>query len=368
MKGLVELTARIAFSPPRLIALPAFVSRREATVPAVRAAVVRLEDDSVAAFADAIRRQEMLDTIGFRRDPETLKMLGGDDYIRKLERRNAEQWDELRRTKVPLGTMVPAEVVCDDRPPVGCVVRLDRREAASGLTAFECTLFLAADLPLPSGTMLRRRSGHWPQEGQPRLLERVVGTVLHAGPAKPLSSTVPAPETVVASAREGKLELRCLSCGARHPAGRFDAEAMEVAELTTLWRRQWKELTLLRRAANLYKKHPAARGYVKPDIRSILDSKDPAIRKKLLNGLPFNQIKPPRPPDYETNVQRWLSNDPELRKFLESGSFNLEARLPEVEQSEQKHRARLRGRAVHCPACSDGLLALADADYPWHDD
>jgi hypothetical protein len=354
----VETRADIGFSPPRVVPLPAFVSHRKtAGPPAVCAAVVRLEDDSLAAFADAFLNEEVMDAVSLGNDPATREILG-EDFARSSEARSARRWDELRRTTVPVGTMVPAEVVCDGRA-VGCVVRLDRRADGRGGAAFECTLFLAANAPLQPGTPLRRRSGLWPLNRPPRLLERPVGTVLWAGPAQPLPSAPPSLPPGAAPASAQGLELRCLSCEARHPAGRFDAEAMEVAELTALWHEAWRELSLLRRTAALYREHPAARPYVKPGMQWIMDSDDPAVREQLMNNLPFDQITPPRPPDYEARVERWLGRDPELREFLGTSSFDLEARMPGVQEAERAYRDQLGGRSVRCPACDNGLLGLA---------
>jgi hypothetical protein len=133
---------------------------------------------------------------------------------------------------------------------------------------------------------------------------------------------------------------------------------MEVAELTALWHGAWKELALLRRTASLYRRHPQARRYVKPAASVVLESDDPAIIDQLFNNVPISEIKPPRPSDYEERVAGWLADDPELRDFLESSSFDLDARTRGVKESEQKYRLKLAGRSVHCPACGDGLLAL----------
>lgn len=360
MRAQVETHATIGFSPPRLVPLPAFVSRRKPSAPAaIQSAVVRLEN-SVAAFSDAILNHEVLDAISLDNDPELTKILG-ENFASSARARSARRWDKLCRTKVPLGTMVPAEVVCDEGA-VGCVVRLDRHAGDPAGTDFECTLFLAATAPVAPGTLLRRRSGLWPPGRPPRLLERVVGTVVSAEPPQPLPSAPPTSAPGDAASSVQGLELRCLSCGARHPARRFDAEAIAVAELTALWHEHWKELALLRRTAALYRKHPAARGYVKSDHDWIMNSEDPVVQDQLMSGMPFDQITPPRPPDYEARVDRWLADDPELREFLESCSFDLEARTQFTSESEQKYRDQLRGRSVPCPACRDGLLALANSE------
>lgn len=362
MRAQVETHATIGFSPPRVVPLPAFVSRRKPATPAIQTAVVRLEENSVAAFPEAILNQEVLEKISLGNDPEMLKILdedAADGLVRSTKSFHAVRWDQLRRAKVPLGTMVPAEVVCDDGA-VGCVVRLDRHATGPDGADFECTLFLTAPASVAPGTPLRRRSGLWPPGRPPRLLERVIGTVLSAGAPQPLPSALPdSPPIAVASSIDG-LELRCLSCGARHPADRFDAEAIAVAELTALWHGHWKELALLRRTAALYRKHPAARDYVKPDLDRIIHSDDPVVQDQVMNNVPFDQITPPRPPDYEARVDRWLGDDPELREFLENSSFDLDARMRFTTESEQKYRGQLRGRSVPCPACRDGLLALAD--------
>jgi hypothetical protein len=357
----VETRTDVCFSPPRAVPLPAFVARRQSLAPRQHAAVVRLADTSLAAFADAFLDQEVMDKAALHNDPG-LREIMGEDFIRSCEARHAKYWEELRATTVALGTRIPAEVVWGEAA-TGCVVRLDHPADGAGAEVFECTLFVAEDTRVSPGTVLRRRSGLWPQDGPPRRLQRVVGTVVSVGPAQPLSSVVPAPASKTAEASVKGVRLKCLSCGATHPPERFTAEEMEVAELTSNWHDVFKELGLLRRTAELYRRHPDARRYVVPAPIAIMHSDDPAVREQLFNNVPFGRINPPRPADYDARVAEWFADDPELREYLETSHFDLDARTAGARESERKYRDLLRGRAVQCPACGDGLVALRDNDY-----
>ena len=352
-RALVETGRDVMFSPPRVIPLPAFVSRRNGLTPRRHAAVVRLADPSVASFADAFLSLEAMDATSLSKDPQTAAIVG-DEFVRSCEALSAERWAEHRRATVPLGTLVPAEVGAAGAE-VGCVVRLDSPADDAGGPAFHCTVFLADAVPLAPGMALRRRSGLWPPGRPPRLLEREVGTVLQAGPAEPLGALMPEPG---ADASATDLTLVCLSCQTHHPAAGFTSEQLEVAELTALWRSDWRELALLRRTRALYDRCPAARGFVKPAADAIMESDDPDVMDQVMNNVPFSEIRPPRPPDYERKVAEWLDSDPELRHFLETCSFDLEARTKGVEDAERLYRRKLRGRSVMCPACGGGLLAL----------
>ena len=353
----IETRTEVCFSPPRVVPLPAFVGRRSLS-PRRHAAVVRLADTSLAAFADAFLEQEVIDKAGFHNDPGMREILG-EDFVRSCEARHAKYWEELRAVSVAIGTRIPAELL-SGKQAVGCVVRLDRPVDGPGGDVFECTLFMADEVPVLPAAVLRRRSGLWPQDGPPRLLQRMVGTVVSACPAEALSTDAIPTRATAAASMQG-VSLRCMSCGAAHPADRFTAEDMEVAELTSLWHGAFKELALLRRTADLYRRHAQAREYVKPAPVAIMHSDDPAVREQLFNNVPFGQIKPPRPADYEARLAEWFADDPELRQFLETSHFDLEARTAGVGDSERKYRELLRGRSVRCPACGDGLVVLGNA-------
>jgi hypothetical protein len=85
---------------------------------------------------------------------------------------------------------------------------------------------------------------------------------------------------------------------------------------------------------------------------------NPTVREQLFAGVPIGQIPSPRPPDYEAHLRRWVEGDQELFEFLETSSFDLDARLEFTREAIQKWQSRLRGRKVACPACRNGAVAL----------
>ena len=280
LRARVETRCTVGFTPPRVVPLPAFVSRNKLVAPRVHQVVVRLADRSLASFADAFLDMEVMEKTKLINDA-TLRAMMSKEFIQSQEADTARRWQELRRDRVVAGTMVPAEVATAGAA-AGCVVRLDREAEAADRTTFRSTLFVARDVPVEPGALLRRRSGKWPPGRPPRLLERVVGRVLSAGPAEPLPSVTPDTPPQAPRAWLNGLDLRCLSCGVSLPGHQFDAEALEVAELTAIWHRDWKELALLRRTAALYQKHPEARDCVNPGATWIMDSEGPVVLDQVM--------------------------------------------------------------------------------------
>jgi hypothetical protein len=235
------------------------------------------------------------------------------------------------------------------------VLRLDA-ELSHG--TFRSTLFLSHDdTPLAAGAVLfRRAERHWVTRSF--RAESEIATVERVGWPLPFAGNGEGADPPFGADEDGaSLPIACTECCHRFDPAEFTPEQLEVIEYWGEYAPFLKEHSLLARTARMYNRHPDARGQVRTKLDTILHSDDPDIRQKLFAGVPFNEIDPPRPAEYEGRLRQWADGDEELVQFLETHSFNLDRRLEFVRGEMDKWETRLAGRIVVCPECGGGAVA-----------
>jgi hypothetical protein len=338
--------------PVEALRLPAFVASDPRLRPCRYEAVVRLHARTLADLPDfEVSANELAD----------LTRIGaaGNEKVRKAAR---EAWRTEPRVAaemapLPAAMHLPVHVEHGTARTHG-VLRLDSEQSPG---TFRSTLFLSHDdAPLAAGAVLARRAErHWADrsfrsESQVATVQRVGWPLPFAGGG----NDPPFGPGANADAGGAALPIVCTECCQRFGPDAFTLRQLEVIEYWGEYAPLVKEHSLLTRTQRMYTRHPDARGQVRTKLDTILHSDDPEIRKKLFDGVPFNEIDPPRPAEYEGRLRAWADGDEELVQFLETHSFNLDRRLQFVREEMERWENRLADRVVVCPECGRGAVAL----------
>jgi hypothetical protein len=350
MHAAAGMTHSLAFSPPAgPVRLPAFVASDPRLRPCRYEATVRLLVRSFADLPDYELAANELDDFA-----RVLAM--GDEKHRKVLQSTWRTDARVAAERAPLsaGMHLPVHFEHGGVRTHG-VLRLDAELSAG---AFRSTIFLAHDdAPMAAGAVLSRCADRHRVDRSFRA-EADVATVERVGWPLPFAGGAGADPPFGGDADGAVLPLACTECCRRFDPDRFTPEQLEVIEYWGDYAPLVKEASLLARTQRLYARHPDARGQVRTRLDTILRSDDPEVRRKLLAGVPFNEIDPPRPAEYEGRLRQWADGDEELVQFLETHSFNLDRRLDFVREEMEKCESRLLDRIVLCPECGNGPVAL----------
>jgi hypothetical protein len=142
----------------------------------------------------------------------------------------------------------------------------------------------------------------------------------------------------------------CDSCGARFPIKDLTVNDCLAIQDQHVYQELAEELRMLLKVQDYYKRHPNAKGRIKPHFIRLVDSNDPAVKKRFWDGVPFDEIE--LPPEVLSKSSVETSEDLQVVKFLRHHHFALAPRIEFVSQ----HVVRLKGsvRAVSCPRCQAG--------------
>lgn len=350
-----NLSNSVSFKPPvEGLRLPAFLGSQSDLRPCRYSLLVRMK---VKVFADLPDfKAELAEQAGtshaFMR--EMSEIVG--------EAKGLKNWKNpflvqiaaaAERTGLPEGQYLPVEAERDDHRVFGAL-RLDEEW---GPGVFQATAFMSDGRPKLTADMVLSRRAERHLADRAIRFGTEIATVVRAGEPTPIAAG--GPDAPFGGREDGPdVTISCIRCGGRFTAERFTPQELEVMEQWGECRPYLKEMPLLERTAKLYERYPEARGQVRSRPSAIVHSDDPVVRQKLAAGVPFGQIDPPRPSDYERKLREWVDGDPELLVFLETTTFDLEARTKAVREALQTCQKRIAGRKVVCPACHKGALAL----------
>jgi hypothetical protein len=151
----------------------------------------------------------------------------------------------------------------------------------------------------------------------------------------------------------------CDSCGARFPVNVLTENNCRALHDQHYYQGFAEELRMLRKVQEYYRRHPDAKGRIKPHFGRLLESEDPGVMERLCAGVPFDQIE--LPPEQLPAVSVSGEEDREVVEYLRHNDFSLGPRLAFVSQEV----ARLQGsvEAVSCPRCRVGRLHVRPEDW-----
>jgi hypothetical protein len=134
-------------------------------------------------------------------------------------------------------------------------------------------------------------------------------------------------------------------------------EDKELLEERHRYREKVKNLAMLRRVEDFYKRYPDMEGKIKPDFAMVLESRhDPKVEEQLFARVPFDEIELPKPAERPVEEAReWSREDREVIEYLRNHYFPLGPRTKGVSVSIEHLRQSIEGRFVRCPLCGGEL-------------
>jgi hypothetical protein len=143
----------------------------------------------------------------------------------------------------------------------------------------------------------------------------------------------------------------CDSCGIRFPADQLGDDAVEALRSQHRHEELAKELRMLQRVQDFYRRHPDMEGRIKPHVDRILESDEPCVMDQVASGVPFGEIALPSPslPDFSPE-------DRETVEYLQQHGFVLGPRLSFV--SRRLEELKNTYCKVRCPTCRVGHLRV----------
>jgi hypothetical protein len=151
----------------------------------------------------------------------------------------------------------------------------------------------------------------------------------------------------------------CDACGTRFPVTALTEDNRHVLEDQHAFQESVKELQMLLKVQEFYRRYPEAEGRIQPYFVRLLESDDPEVSESLKAGVPFDQIELLS----DQLPAAWMNReeDREVVEFLRHNDFTLGPRLEGV--SQEVARLKDAVEKVPCPLCQVGSLYVPSEDW-----